>query len=102
MQQEQQQNGAVFKSKNDLTREDLADLFQTLADRASDGTITLASGAGQVQFELPDGCRVEIEVNDKPHRGGIERELELEISWQVDETGAPIEGQTPKRGFTIS
>ena len=100
--QHDQNGGAVFKSKNDLSREDLADLLQTLADRFHEGDLTLSKGAEQVEIDLPDGCRVEIEVNDKPHRGGIERELELEISWQVDERGAPIEGQTPKRGFTIS
>lgn len=98
----QQESGPVFKSKNDLTRDDLVDLFQTLADKAQDGGLTLSSGAGQVEIALPDGCRVEIEVTDKVERDGIERELELEISWRVDETGAPLEGQLPKRGFTIS
>lgn len=97
-----QENAPVFKSKNDVSREELADLFQTLADRASEGDLTLSKGGEQVHLALPDGCRIEIEVSDSPHRGGIERELELEISWQVDEQGHPIEGQTPKRGFTIS
>lgn len=94
--------GPVFKSKTDLSRDELADLFQTLADRASEGSLTLSTGTEQVVFDLPDGCLVELEVTDSAVQGGFERELELEITWRVDETGAPIEGQTPKRGFTIS
>ncbi|MEF3322637.1 hypothetical protein PV375_02875 [Gulosibacter sp. GYB002] len=56
-----------------------------------------------VTFDFADGCLVEIEVTDKPiASGGFEREFELEISRRVDETGAPVEGQTPKCGFTVS
>ncbi|NLT26979.1 MAG: amphi-Trp domain-containing protein [Microbacteriaceae bacterium] len=97
-----QDDAPVFKSKNDITREELADLFQTLADRASEGDLTLTKGTDQVHLVLPDGCRIELEVSDSPRDGGIERELELEITWKVDEQGAPLEGQTPRRGFTIS
>ena len=94
---------SIFKSKNEISRDELADLFQSLADRASEGTLTLTAAGDPVTFDFADGCLVEIEVIDKPiASGGFEREFELEISWRVDETGAPVEGQTPKRGFTVS
>lgn len=94
---------SVFKSKNEISRDELVDLFQSLADRASEGTLTLTAAGDPVTFDFPDGCLVEIEVADKPiPSGGFERELELDISWRVDETGVPVEGQTPKRGFTVS
>lgn len=34
---------SVFKSKNEISRDELADLFQSLADRASEGTLTLTA-----------------------------------------------------------
>lgn len=100
----QSKRGPVFKSKNTLSRDELADLFETFADRIRQGRITLSRGGQSVEVALPEGCRVDVQVKDKAkrNRNEIERELELEIHWNVDESGKPTENQAPKRGFSIT
>lgn len=94
--------GPLFESKNDLSREQLADLFQTFADRIREGSITLSRGTESLDVALPPMAQIEVEVKDKVKRTRIERELELEITWNVDKAGEPTGEQKTKRGFSIS
>lgn len=91
----------VFKSKNDLSRDELADLFATFADRIRTGSLTLTRGDEQVEIELPTNFRVDLQVKDATKRDRHERELEIEINWNVDSGGTPT-GEAPRRGFTVS
>ena len=43
-----------------------------------------------------------MEVTDARKRRGIERELEIEIEWHVDENGKPVTKEGPTSGFAIS
>lgn len=95
-------SGPLFESKNDLSRDQLADLFQTFADRIRQGSLTLSRGAESVEITLPSLVRIEVEVEDKVKRSRIERELELEIKWSVDKAGEPTDDQRPKRGFSVT
>lgn len=95
---------SVFKSKDALSRQELADLFETLAKRIRSGTMTLSSGGGgnHVDLQLPETLTVEVEVEDSMKRSGIQREFELEMKWDVQDDGTPVAQQPPNRGFTIS
>lgn len=66
------------------------------------GELTLGAGESALQMELPGTFRATMEVTDARKRRGIERELELEISWYVDVTGAPVETKPPASVFTLS
>lgn len=98
----QQNSGRVFKSKAELSRDELADLFQTFADRIREGRLTLSQGAQEVEIGLPTGFRVDLEVEDEAKRDRRVRELEIEISWNVDDTGQPTEDQAPRSGFSVT
>lgn len=98
----QEDPGRVFKSKADLTRDELANLFQTFAERIRAGRLTLSQGAQEVELALPNGFRVELELEDEAKRDRRVRELEIEIKWTVDDTGQPAEDQAPGSGFTVS
>lgn len=95
-------NQKLLKSKSQFSRDQLADLFESLASRIRAGEITLGSGESALQMEWPGAFHTTMEITDSRKRRGIERELELEISWYVDDNGVPVETETKDSGFTIS
>lgn len=52
-------------------------------------------------MELPVRFTVEMEVKDAGRRQP-KRELELEIEWQVEDDGTPVDVPAPSSGCTIS
>lgn len=94
----------VFDSKDTLSRQELAELLETLAERIRSGTITLSSSTttNQVELQLPESLTLEMQVEDSVKRSGTKRELELEIRWAVQDDGTPVEQPGPDRGFRIS
>lgn len=53
-------------------------------------------------MDLPGTFRTTMEVTDARKRRGIERELEIEIEWHVDENGKLVTKEGPTSGFAIS
>lgn len=95
-------SNVIFTSKDDMDRDQLSELFHVLAERIRQGRITLSSGAREVEIDSPAGARVEIELEDKPTRDGrTTRELEIEVTWEVDSDGRPTE-DGPSKGFRVS
>lgn len=92
----------LLKSKTYFSRDQLADLFESLATRIRAGDITLGAGESALAMELPGTFRTTMEVTDAQKRRGIERELELEMKWYVDDNGAPADTEAPASGFTVS
>lgn len=95
-------NQKLVKSKTSFSRDELADLLETLAARIRAGEITLGTGESAVTMTMSTSFNTTIEVVDSRKRTGIERELELEIDWMVDEAGEPVEKPGPASGFAIS
>lgn len=95
-------NQKLLKSKADFSREELAALLENLAERIRAGDMTLGAGESAVSMDLPGTFRTTMEVTDSRKRRGIERELELEIEWYVDEDGTPVNEEGPASGFAIS
>lgn len=77
-------------------------MFESLPTRIRAGELTLGAGESALHMELPGTFRATMGVADARKRRGIERELELEISWYVDVTGAPVETKPPASVFTLS
>lgn len=90
----------VFESQDTVSRDELAELFETLAQRIRSGSVTLA--AQQVDVQLPDALKLKLQVEDSVKRSDTRRELELEMGWDVHDDGTPVAQQSPNRGFTIS
>lgn len=86
-------NQKLVKSKASFSRDELADLLETLAARIRAGEMTLGTGESTVTMTMPTSFNTTMEVVDSRKRAGIERELELEIDWMVDEAGEPVESQ---------
>lgn len=87
------QSTVVMKSKDVRTRDELADLLQSLAERIRSGRVVLNQGATDVELELPASVHVDLEVTDSAKPSRTKRELEIEVWWEIDETGRPVEGQ---------
>ena len=95
-------NQKLVKSKTSFSRDELAGLLETLAARIRAGEMTLGTGESAVTMTMPTSFNTTIEVVDSRKRTGIERGLELEIDWMVDEAGEPVEKPEPASGFAIS
>ena len=95
-------NQKLLKSKGDFSREELAAFFESLAERVRAGDMTLGTGDNALAMDLPGTFRTTMEVTDSRKRRGIERELEIEIDWYVDENGKPVTEDGPASGFAIS
>lgn len=95
-------NQKLVKSKASFSRDELADLLETLAARIRAGEMTLGTGEAAVTMTMPTSFNTTMEVVDSRKRAGIERELELEIDWMVDKAGESVEKPGPTSGFAIS
>ncbi len=96
------QSTTLIKSKDVLTRAELADLLQSLADRLRGGRITLDQGANRVEMEVPATLHVDLELKDSVKPARTKRELEIEMWWEVDETGAPTGAAAAPGGLSVS
>lgn len=88
----------LLKSKDTYSREALADLLATLADRIRSGTVTFDQAGSSVELAVPESVRLDIEIKDVPKPTGVKHELELEMSWVTDADGEPI----PSGGVSVS
>lgn len=95
-------SNVLMKSKLTLSREELAEVLESLAAKIRDGRMTLSGGGNTVTLDLPAAMRVDTEVKDSVKPNRITRELEIEIEWRVDETGQPVGDAGTAPGLTIS
>lgn len=95
-------NEKLVKSKASFSPDELADLLENLAERIRAGEMTLGTGDAAVTMDMPPSFRTTMEVTDSGKRAGIERELELEITWNVDDDGNPVDKPGPAAGFSVS
>ncbi|MBB1030251.1 amphi-Trp domain-containing protein [Dietzia sp. SLG310A2-38A2] len=88
----------LLRSKDTYSREAVADLLATLAERIRSGTVTFDQDGNSLDIEVPDTVRLDIEIKDTPKDSGTKRELELELWWITGADGQP----GPTGGVTIS
>lgn len=89
----------LLKSKDTYSREALADLLATLAEKIRAGTVTFDQAGTSLEIPIPESLRVDIEIKDEPkRRGGTKRELEIEMWWLEGAEGE----LAPTGGVTIS
>lgn len=95
-------NRKLVKSKANFSPDELADLLETIAGRIRAGEMTLGNGDAALTMTMPSSFQTTMEVIDSRKRAGIERELELEIAWNIDEDGNPVDKPGPATGFAVS
>lgn len=83
----------LLKSKDTRTREELAAFLEHLALRIREGHLKFGDDATGLDVALPETLRVDLQVDESVKPGRRKRELEIEVWWEVDESGAPIEAQ---------
>ena len=88
----------LLKSKDTYSREALADLLSTLAEKIRSGTVTFDQAGNSLEIPIPEHVRADIEIKDAPKLRGTKRELEIEMWWIEGDDG----GVTPSGGVTIS
>lgn len=93
--------GKLLKSTTAFTRDELADFLEAIAKRIRTGSLTLGEGGEKLDFALPEVFTVEMEVEDSGRRR-LKREFELEMEWEIDADGKPINGKRKDAGFTVS
>ena len=79
-----------YKSKDQMSRGDLAAFLRSLADRIESGTVQLTSPIGDATVELDERLELEVEYETKEKKGGRRHELELEIEWGQAATGVGL------------
>ncbi|MGB2962688.1 MAG: amphi-Trp domain-containing protein [Anaerolineales bacterium] len=69
--------------KSDLRKNlpDVAAFLRELADKVETGQVTLVQDGGDVIVELPDTVSFEIEYYEQPKKGGLKKQLEIELQW---------------------
>ncbi|MFN3601197.1 MAG: amphi-Trp domain-containing protein [Dietzia sp.] len=88
----------LLRSKDTYSREAVADLLATLAERIRSGTVTFDQDGNSLDIDVPDSVRLDIEIKDTPKTSGVKREVELEMWWITGTDGQP----GPTGGVTIS
>lgn len=92
-------NRRLYKQEVKLGWEETAELLEQLAERIRAGQITFGEGSEAVTTELPGWVTVELQLKDEGRRR-VKRELELELEWEVDRKGNPVEKSGPS-GISI-
>lgn len=79
----------LFKSEERQSRENLCAFLRQLADRISEGKVTLTQGQETLTLDLPETVILEVQVEDEEkRRKGTQHSLEVEIKWFDNMTGA--------------
>ncbi len=71
----------LIRSRDTHSRESLADLLESLAERVRSGSLAFQEGTEEVVVELPEELRVDLEVKDSVKKGRSRRKLEVEVVW---------------------
>jgi amphi-Trp domain-containing protein len=82
----------LFKSEERKSRTDVSHFLHQLADKISEGKVTLSQGAEEMVLELPQNLILELQVEDEEKGNkGIQHSLEVEIKWFDNGQGGPLE-----------
>lgn len=77
--------------ERDRSRSEVADLLTSFADGLREGeTVTVALGDKTIEVHPPETVEFEIELEDEPEDGGVERSVEFELEWMRTDDEEPL------------
>ena len=81
--------------KSDLRKKlpDVASFLRELADKVETGQVTLVQGGQDVIVEMPETVSFELEYYEQPKKGGLKKQLEIELQW--------VEGEKKRQLVTL-
>ncbi|MCK4801963.1 MAG: amphi-Trp domain-containing protein [Anaerolineales bacterium] len=81
--------------KSDLRKKlpDVASFLRELADKVETGQVTLVQGGQDVIVEMPETVSFELEYYEQPKKGGLKKQLEIELQW--------VEGEKKRQSVTL-
>ncbi|MFC4245764.1 amphi-Trp domain-containing protein [Natribaculum luteum] len=84
-----------FEYERDLTRDQIADHLEDFA-KSLRGTDELEFEVGPetVVVNPPETVEFELEIEDEPDEGGVERSIEFELEWMRTEDEEPLQIQS--------
>ncbi len=71
---------SLYRGKHTTTRAEAAELLRKLADQLEGGEISLQ----ETPYEIPPMIKFELELEKKQKKGTEKTEIEIELSWPVD------------------
>lgn len=80
--------------EEDRTREEIATVLETFAEGLRDGeAFDVVLGDATATVNPPDTVEFELEIEDEPENGDVERSIEFELEWRrgEDEPELPVE-----------
>lgn len=72
----------LIESSETLSREALAELFESLAATVRDGELSLRTGGYSVSFDVPDEVTVDLAAVSEEHAGATDIEIGIVVNWQ--------------------
>jgi amphi-Trp domain-containing protein len=81
-------SNVVFKNEEKISRSEIAEKIQKIADGVERGEINLKSGDESVQLRPSESCEFELEVEEESDG---EISLEIEIEWDKNEKAGELE-----------
>lgn len=81
----------LFKNEERKSRADVSTFLHQLADKISEGKVTLSQGKKEIVLDLPQNVVLEVQVEDEKKSRGIQHSLEVEIKWFDNEQGGSLE-----------
>lgn len=73
----------LIESSEALSRDALAELFDSLAAKVRAGELSLRTGAYSVSFDVPEEVTVDLAAVSEEHDGGTDIELGIVVHWEA-------------------
>ncbi|NLJ54178.1 MAG: amphi-Trp domain-containing protein [Intrasporangiaceae bacterium] len=73
----------LIESSETLSREELAELLESLAAKVRGGELSLRTGAYAVSFDVPDEVTVDVAAVSEDGDGATDIELGIVVHWQA-------------------
>ena len=81
----------LLKSEERRDLQSVVAFLRQLADKLADNQVVMRQGDQEVTLTVPDTVELEIQVQEKLKKGGVQRQIEIEIEWmEGGEHGAGV------------
>jgi amphi-Trp domain-containing protein len=81
----------LLKSEERKDLQSVVAFLRRLADQLAENQVVMRQGTQEITMTVPDTVVLEVEVEEKLKKGGLQRQIEIEIEWmEGGESGAGV------------